>query len=920
MSIQSDELLERFRSAVYSRHLTSADARASVKAIEQRSILYRDWQSVARAAGGSTTPQEELMRHWVAADVTDFRSIPADEQRGAARHMASNRSSCASYDEILPSVAQTIARQVAELDAETRRKDRERGERNAHEIRNAAPNPSINAIVADAGTQHHPSEPWTSKVLESMTYKVRNDGSVLYLLHEKPAFVDHGRQILLEKTASDNDEALLAALLLAREKYGPSFDLTGSDAFKRRAIEVMVKHKIDATLKDSGLEEVRLKLSTSPTNQPTNKPPKVTEGNAAKATSSVGYPGGPSTDYENARTAANAFHDTSAAKQPHVIRTATRDDGRESAASIASTSLVERHGAKEYGKSVSGVIDPVFKAADEDIKEPQPQRGLRAATELPKHADHIAPAQTATVSKHLTRVNASDWWTVQREIIHALAKDEAEIRHDLQQLGAEPSTDLVYWFDRGGRQCPPPNPLLDHLEQVAEASWRAKPHVTRNHLPELAEHVANAGGSFIIFEGDYLNAKAAIANRREAEQRGAQAALDHAVASDEAHQFGARQNARMAGSAYCLYMRNLGLLPAEEDKQVSIPMPIAGDKVLQEAWSSGFTASYDSLYSEDVKRFPELWKPVEFLVEPANVDQALRMRAATCSTLPRAEDRKDLLALLTYQGAKKGDAKQGFPSLEAAIAAFDRTETSLMPRIVDRDGDVLIECNPQGGLAPLCRNEKVEAVYQDVQTKRKEFVMATAKQAPHPRPDEASEPRLVLRGVKKLDNGEIDTTVLLFKGHSEDYLQGFVKVGDRKHQVLAHLNQRKPDEATGEVKPNFITLCEPHGDGEKTQWKKIGFGNALNQRKDGKPVYYDEMLFKIGAETLNARITSHVDPDLHGKLGFLQKPAERPQHSEKNLEPGQSHAKSRAPEAMAQEDAAGAPKTRPRRRSAHAST
>lgn len=54
------------------------------------------------------------------------------------------------------------------------------------------------------------------------------------------------------------------------------------------------------------------------------------------------------------------------------------------------------------------------------------------------------------------------------------------------------------------------------------------------------------------------------------------------------------------------------------------------------------------------------------------------------------------------------------------------------------------------------------------------------------------EPKLILRGVTKLADDSFDTTVLLYQGKG-DYLQGFVKVDGVKHQVLAFMNERKPD-------------------------------------------------------------------------------------------------------------------------------
>ncbi len=138
-----------------------------------------------------------------------------------------------------------------------------------------------------------------------------------------------------------------------------------------------------------------------------------------------------------------------------------------------------------------------------------------------------------------------------------------------------------------------------------------------------------------------------------------------------------------------------------------------------------------------------------------------------------------------------------------------------------------------------------------------------------------SEPTLVLRGVRKLDNGEFDTTLMLFNTKN-DYMQGFVKVGDVKHQVIAHIIPRKPDQATEESRSNFIRLLEPIVAEEHITWKEIGFGNAINRRKDDKAIFFDEMLFSIGDDLVKARIAQRVDNDLHRQIGFKEPRKERP--------------------------------------------
>ncbi|CAH2782634.1 MAG: IncI1 plasmid conjugative transfer DNA primase [uncultured Paraburkholderia sp.] len=55
-----------------------------------------------------------------------------------------------------------------------------------------------------------------SKLLENVTYKAQKDGSVLYMVSERPAFIDHGQQIVMASKANEDEEAILAAVLLAK--------------------------------------------------------------------------------------------------------------------------------------------------------------------------------------------------------------------------------------------------------------------------------------------------------------------------------------------------------------------------------------------------------------------------------------------------------------------------------------------------------------------------------------------------------------------------------------------------------------------------------------------------------------------------------------------------------------------------------
>jgi hypothetical protein len=458
-----------------------------------------------------------------------------------------------------------------------------------------------------AGTDSSPIPPADlktiiSNLIESISHKDQSDGSVLYLVKDRPAFVDHGQQIVMHEKAREDEEAILAAILLAKEKYGGAFELTGSEAFKRRAIEVMLKYEIDAKLKNPQQDALRRELAKTKADTP--KTSDMPEANP----------------------------------QARIGKSANNDQCADAT--------------------------PTTSPAPEDVL----QRPLTA---------------------DLVPVPALEWWSVQRDAIHMWAKTDDELKADLADLGPQPSADLVYWFDKAGKACDPPADADDHLSNI---------------------------------------------------------------------------NSEQPGFA-----------PGSESE--------------------------------------------------------LRTR------------------------------------------------------------DAMVE----GDVSATVMTEK-ENLMSDNQESKEDG------------------PKLILRGVKKLDNGTFDTTVMLFKGKG-NYLQGFVKIGDEKHQVIAHINERKPDPDTGEIKPNFLTLSEAHGNGDDTKWKQLGFGNAVNQRSDGKPVYFDEVLLKVGDDLVKARTTKHVDSDMHQKLGFQEPRQSRPKEEQKApAEPAKPAPKAAAP--AANEVAAGAKKPRRSQRAA----
>lgn len=90
------------------------------------------------------------------------------------------------------------------------------------------------------------------RLLSRVTHETQPDGkSVLYKLDGEPAFFDRGNRLVMAEGASTHEEKVLAALLTASEHYHGRIELTGSDAFKAFAINVIVANKLDVSMKNA---------------------------------------------------------------------------------------------------------------------------------------------------------------------------------------------------------------------------------------------------------------------------------------------------------------------------------------------------------------------------------------------------------------------------------------------------------------------------------------------------------------------------------------------------------------------------------------------------------------------------------------------------------------------------------------------
>ena len=108
-------------------------------------------------------------------------------------------------------------------------------------------------VGARIGVDEPPQEPSLidkDALLTRVTHETQNDNSVLYKLDNEPAFVDRGSRLEMAPGAGQSDEKIMAALLTAARFYRGQIELTGSDAFKAKAIELIAQHQVNVSMKN----------------------------------------------------------------------------------------------------------------------------------------------------------------------------------------------------------------------------------------------------------------------------------------------------------------------------------------------------------------------------------------------------------------------------------------------------------------------------------------------------------------------------------------------------------------------------------------------------------------------------------------------------------------------------------------------
>ncbi|RMT88628.1 putative DNA primase [Pseudomonas savastanoi pv. nerii] len=105
-------------------------------------------------------------------------------------------------------------------------------------------------------------------LLARISREVQGDNSVLYKLDAEPAFVDRGSRLDMAQGAGQDDEKVIAALLTAARFYRGRIELTGSDEFKAKAIDLIAQHQINVEMKNPAqqmlLDDARNALKQPP--------------------------------------------------------------------------------------------------------------------------------------------------------------------------------------------------------------------------------------------------------------------------------------------------------------------------------------------------------------------------------------------------------------------------------------------------------------------------------------------------------------------------------------------------------------------------------------------------------------------------------------------------------------------------------
>jgi hypothetical protein len=131
-----------------------------------------------------------------------------------------------------------------------------------HDTARAAPAQSIAGTIhlddEDDKKRRRARKADSALVLKALVYVIATNGDVTYSRHGHAVLRDEGRHLAV--LDPNDEEAIEAALLLGREKFGTTLTLTGSPEFQQRVVAVAVAKGIHVKFVDPQLEALRLRF------------------------------------------------------------------------------------------------------------------------------------------------------------------------------------------------------------------------------------------------------------------------------------------------------------------------------------------------------------------------------------------------------------------------------------------------------------------------------------------------------------------------------------------------------------------------------------------------------------------------------------------------------------------------------------
>ncbi|EIY6292096.1 DNA primase, partial [Escherichia coli] len=160
---------------------------------------------------------------------------------------------------------------------------RKKTDSQAHENSDPTPSPETTTTTpAPDSIVYAPERPDApislnlDEIIKSLEGEERADRTVLYKLDGKPAFIDRVNRLEMVNGASNDDRSVLAALAVATDFYGGVIELTGSDAFKQKAMQLIIEHNIKVRMKfpdqRAALEKLRKEMAVGKDTVVTHKP------------------------------------------------------------------------------------------------------------------------------------------------------------------------------------------------------------------------------------------------------------------------------------------------------------------------------------------------------------------------------------------------------------------------------------------------------------------------------------------------------------------------------------------------------------------------------------------------------------------------------------------------------------------------